>query len=135
MSLRQTATDALSTAHTKVDETSTRAKTTLIGTFLLLQLSSGTAAAQVPAGCSVPTDLQPVFDLLEAITQVTLLGGISIAALGIGLGGVMIMWPGQDMTRRGKSVITYTIIGTVIILSAHAIVSFVTSQMGTTICP
>lgn len=87
-----------------------------------------------PQGCSPPSQLQPVFDLLGAITQVTMMGGLTIAALGIAIGGILFMWPGQDNNRRAKSIITYTVIGMVIILSAHAIVAFVTSQMGTTVC-
>ena len=87
-----------------------------------------------PEGCSVSSELQPVFDLLEAITQVTMMGGLTVAALGIAVGGILFMWPGQDNNRRAKSTITYTIIGTVIVLSSHAVVAFVTSQMGSTVC-
>jgi len=98
------------------------------------QLSAWLSTVLLQTDCTVPSDLQPLFDLLDAIIQVTMLAGLSIAALGITIAGIMFIWPGQDMTRRAKSVITYTVIGTVVILSANAIISFVSSQMGATVC-
>ena len=139
-----TATDAVKTVTAAISETAdtatsairsagSRTRTaTLMATALAIGLVQPVLAQ--PDGCNPPADIQPVFDLLEAITEVTMMGGLTIAALGIAIGGVFFMWPGQDMNRRAKSIITYTIIGTVVILTAHAIVAFVTAQMAGPVC-
>ena len=135
--VRENASAAITRGRRLIANGLTRASSTVRTTTTTLALAVlvliQPALAQ-PEGCSPPSEIQPVFDLLEAITQVTMMGGLTIAALGIAIGGVFFMWPGQDMNRRAKSTITYTIIGTVVILAAHAIVAFVTSQMGGAVC-
>jgi len=92
------------------------------------------AATHDTLDCTVPADLVPLFNLLDTFTQLALLAGVTLGTLGLSIAGIMMLWPGQDMTRRGKDVAKHVIIGTIILLSAQAIVSFITSQLGTTLC-
>lgn len=92
------------------------------------------AATHGTLDCTVPADLVPLFDLLDTFTQLALLTGVGLGALGLSIAGIMVLWPGQDLTRRGKDVAKHVIIGTIIILSAQAVVSFIVSQLGTTLC-
>jgi hypothetical protein len=50
------------------------------------------------------------------------------------LAGILILVPGEDYSRRGKQVAKNVLIGTVLLLSASMITSFLVSQMGSTIC-
>jgi hypothetical protein len=42
--------------------------------------------------------------------------------------------PGEDNSRLGKKVAKNVLIGTVLLLSANMIVSFLVNELGTTIC-
>lgn len=107
----------------------------ILGVVLGIGLLMGPAAATHDSlPCSVPSALNPLFQLLDTFVQIALLGGVTLGTLGFSIAGIMVLWPGQDMTRRGKDVAKHVIIGVVILLSAQGIVSFITSQLGTTIC-
>lgn len=92
------------------------------------------AAAQTPEGCNPPENLQPLFDLLNSITELAFLGGIGLATLGFTSAGLLLIAPGQDYTRLGKSVAKNVLIGSILLLSANMITSYLVSQLGANIC-
>ena len=96
--------------------------------FLIVLM--GVAAAQ-PEGCSVPSELQPIFDLLNAIANMAVVFAIAIVGIAIAAAGAMYAIPGEDWNRRAKRAITGGIIGAVIALSASAITSWIVTQMAT----
>lgn len=111
--------------------TTIRFTSILLGTALL---TTPVAASHGSLACDVPADLVPLFDLLDTFTELALLGGVAFGTLGLAIAGIMFMWPGQDMNRRAKRTATNVVIGTIILLSASMIISFITSQLGTTLC-
>ena len=92
------------------------------------------AASHGSLPCEVPSNLEPLFALLDSITQIAFLGGVGLATLGFTSAGLLLILPGQDNTRLGKSVAKNVLIGTVLLLSANMIVSFLVNELGTTIC-
>jgi hypothetical protein len=73
--------------------------------------------------------------LLHTLTDVAFLLGIGLATLGFTVAGILIAGPfGDDYTQHGKRTVKRVFIGTVLLLSAGMIVSFLTSQMGGTFC-
>ena len=121
------------TTATAASHLGSTASTAVFTAILGITAMSQPALAQ-PEGCTVPADLQPVFDLLNAITQAAAAIGIVGATLGIVIAGIFYMWPGADMNRRAKSIILTTVGGVAIILLANAIISFVTTNIGNTVC-
>lgn len=97
-------------------------------------LFSAPAAAQTADDCTVPPDLQPLVDLLNTIGELAFIAGIALATVGFSIAGLLFMMPGQEYTRRGKQVAKNVLIGTIILLSANMVVSFLTSQLGTSLC-
>lgn len=104
------------------------------GITALVLFVNGAAASHETLDCTVPADLVPLFNMLDTFTNLALLGGVALGTLGLTVAGIMILWPGQDLTRKGKDVAKHVIIGTIILLSAQAIVAFITSQLGGTLC-
>jgi hypothetical protein len=85
--------------------------------------------------CSTPQELEPLFDLLHTLTDVAFLMGLGLATLGFTVAGIVIAGPfGEDYARYGKRLSKRVFVGTVILLSAGMIVSFLTSQLGGTFC-
>lgn len=106
---------------------------TIVLTGLMLIVSPA-AASHETLDCPVPPNLVPLFDLLDTFTELALLLGIALGVFGLSIAGIMFMLPGQDWNRRGKSLATHVVIGTIILLSASMIIAFITSQLGTTLC-
>lgn len=76
-----------------------------------------------------------MFELLHTLTDVAFLMGVGLATLGFTVAGILIAGPfGDDYTQYGKRTVKRVFIGTVLLLSAGMIVSFLTSQMGGTFC-
>ncbi|PSP57019.1 hypothetical protein BRC72_11500 [Halobacteriales archaeon QH_7_66_36] len=100
----------------------------------VLAIMTAPAAAQTPENCTPPENLQPLFDLLNSITELAFLGGVGLATLGFTTAGLLLILPGQDNTRLGKSVAKNVLIGSILLLSANMIVSFLVNELGTTIC-
>jgi hypothetical protein len=103
--------------------------------IVALQLATTPAAAahdNLP--CEVPSNLEPLFALLDSITQIAFLGGVGLATLGFSIAGLLLIMPGEDNSRLGKKVAKNVLIGTVLLLSANMIVSFLVNELGTTIC-
>lgn len=124
--------DAMLANLQRVKTASTQAVSVLL---LALVAATGRAAAAHDAlPCEVPPDLVPLFEVLDTIAQVAFLGGVGLATLGFVVGGVYIVLPGEEYTRRGKDVAKHVLLGTILLLSANMIVSFLVSQFGVTIC-
>lgn len=112
----------------------TVAKALLWGIGLLL-VGAGPAAAQESTdACTVPPDLQPLIDLLDTLSQLAFVGGIGLATVGFSVAAILILLPGQDRSRRGKEFVQNVFIGTVLLLSADMVVSFLTSQLAGATC-
>jgi hypothetical protein len=93
------------------------------------------AASHESLECPVPPELLPLFELLHTLTDVAFLLGVGLATLGFTVAGILIAGPfGDDYTQQGKRLAKRVFIGTVLLLSAGMIVSFLTSQMGGTFC-
>jgi len=104
-------------------------------TLLLAVTVQPAAAAHDNLPCSVPPELLPLFELLHTLTDVAFLMGVGLATLGFTVAGILIAGPfGDDYTQHGKRTAKHVFIGTVLLLSAGMIVSFLTSQMGGTFC-
>lgn len=84
--------------------------------------------------CSVPEDMSPLFDLLDTTGELALVAGVGIGTIGLLVAAVLMMWPSQDSTQRGKEIAKHVIIGAVLLLSANMIMSFLVMQLGTSIC-
>jgi hypothetical protein len=111
-----------------------RASNLLLIGLLLSLTPQPVAASHGSLPCEVPSNLEPLFDLLHSITQIAFLAGIVLATLGFLSAGILLMMPGEDSTRRGKQVAKQTLFGTILLLSSSMIVSFLTNEMGSTIC-
>ncbi|WP_201289471.1 pilin [Halobaculum saliterrae] len=104
-------------------------------TALILTASAPASASHGTLKCEVPSSLLPLFDLLHTLTDVAFLMGVGLATLGFTVAGILIAGPfGDDYTQHGKRTVKRVFIGTVLLLSAGMIVSFLTSQMGGTFC-
>ncbi len=100
----------------------------------VVMLSTPAAAAHDNLPCTVPESLTPLFDLLDTLTQLAFLGGVGLGTVGLLVAALFMMLPGEDSTRRGKQIAKHVLVGTVLLLSAQMIISFLVSQLGTTIC-
>lgn len=112
-----------------------RVATLFITTAALLALASSPATAALEAlNCEPPENLDPLFALLDSLTQLAFLGGIGLATLGFTAAALFLMLPGQDNTRRGKLVAKNVFLGAVLLMSANMIVGFLVSQLGGVVC-
>ena len=85
--------------------------------------------------CEVPESIQPLFDLLEALTELAFIAGVSLGTLGFSTAGLMIAAPlGEEWTRRGKDLTKQVLIGTIILLSANMVVAFLVNELGGVVC-
>lgn len=92
------------------------------------------AAQETAEECTVPPDLKPLIDLMDTLSQLAFVGGISLATIGFLIAAILILLPGQDRTRRGKKVAENVFYGTILLLSADMVVSFLSSQVAGTTC-
>ena len=107
----------------------------LLFALLLGVVPQPVAASHDNLSCSAPPELLPLFELLHTLTDVAFLMGVGLATLGFTVAGILIAGPfGDDYTQHGKRLVKRVFIGTVLLLSAGMIVSFLTSQMGGTFC-
>jgi len=110
-------------------------KLVFVSIVSLITTSKPVAASHSSLPCSVPPELLPLFELLHTLTDVAFLMGVGLATLGFTVAGILIAGPfGDDYTQYGKRTVKRVFIGTVLLLSAGMIVSFLTSQMGGTFC-
>ncbi|MDY6778051.1 MAG: hypothetical protein SVU32_05255 [Candidatus Nanohaloarchaea archaeon] len=84
--------------------------------------------------CDIPTALDPLFSLFHTLTELAFIGGVVLGTLGFLAAGMFFMLPGDDNNRRGKLAAKNTLIGTILLLSARMIMTFLTSQLGSSIC-
>lgn len=93
------------------------------------------ADISLPSGCTIPSDLQPLVDLANAVTELLFIGGLLLGVAGIMVSGAyFIVGTGPESIRKAKSIFKNVAIGVVLILSAEAIVAFLLSQVGASIC-
>lgn len=109
-------------------------KITVAVTALVIGFTTPAAASHGELSCSVPESLTPLFELLDTLTQLAFLGGVGIGTIGLLVAALFMMLPGEDSTRRGKTVAKHVLLGTLLLLSAQMIISFLISQLGATIC-
>ena len=101
-----------------------------------LSLISGPVAAQTATeNCTIPSSLQPLFNLLNTLETLAFVAGVSVGVVGLSVAGLMIAGPfGEDWVRRGKMLTKNTILGVVILGSANMVVAFLISQLGPSFC-
>jgi type IV secretory pathway VirB2 component (pilin) len=99
-----------------------------------LLIAQPVAAAHGSLDCTPPDSLSPLINLLHSLGELAFLAGISIGTIGFLTAGIFLMLPGEDWTRRGKTVAKNVFIGVILLLSANMIVSYLVSQMGGAIC-
>lgn len=109
-------------------------KTTATILTTLFVFTTPAAAAHDNLPCDVPGSLTPLFELLDTITQLAFLGGVGLGTIGLLVAALFMMLPGEDSNRRGKQVAKNVLLGTILLLSAQMIISFLVSQLGTTVC-
>lgn len=122
-------------AHGKAAWLKQRAVKTSVSTVLLLVFGVTPAAAthdSVP--CPIPEQLQPLFNLMHALTELAMLAGVGLGTLGFMFAGICYIIPGQKWNNRGRNVGKHVFLGVIILLSARMIVAFLTSQMGGVVC-
>jgi len=101
----------------------------------LILLSSPVAAQPGTENCSIPSSLQPLFDLLNTVEVLAFTGGVALGVIGMSVAGLMIAGPfGEDWVRRGKQLAKNTILGVVILASANMVVAFLISQLSPSFC-
>jgi len=92
------------------------------------------AATHGSLECEPPESMMPLFSLLDSITQLAFLGGVALATLGFSVAGLCFVVPGQEWSQRGKQIAKSVLIGTMILLSADMVVSFIVNEMGGVVC-
>lgn len=91
--------------------------------------SSGDGLEFLNLDCTPTESLMPLFQLIDSLVQLAFFAGIGLGTLGFMTAGIMLMVPGDDWSRRGKSVAKNTFIGVIILLSAQFIIAFLTNQL------
>ncbi|WP_216635669.1 hypothetical protein [Haloferax sp. Q22] len=110
----------------------TKGLTPVVG---LILLSSPVAAQTGTEDCSIPSSLQPLFDLLNTVEVLAFSGGVALGVIGMSVAGLMIAGPfGEDWVRRGKQLAKNTILGVVILASANMVVAFLIGQLSPSFC-
>ncbi len=95
---------------------------------------------QIPVNGSQPKPCTSLDDLVQTLLNaLSLLMSIAlfiIAPILVAVGGIMLMMGGAnpEMLGRGKSILTGTVIGAVIILSSYLIISTVLTAFGVVQC-
>ena len=69
-----------------------------------------------------------MFNFLNSITELAFLGGVFLATLTFVVAGIAFIVPGQDYNRIGKTVAKNGFIGTVLLLSANMITTWIVSN-------
>jgi len=101
----------------------------------LALLTNPVAAQSATEDCTIPTSLQPLFDLLSTLETLAFVAGVSLGVVGFSVAGLLVAGPwGQDSVRRGKQLAKNTILGVVILGSANMVVAFLISQLGPSFC-
>jgi len=103
----------------------TQAQLLMIRT-IILQTNGTSVASELP--CSPPPGLEPLFNFLNSITELAFLGGVFLATLTFVVAGIAFIWPGQDYNRLGKKIATNGFFGTILLLSANMITSWIVSN-------
>jgi hypothetical protein len=75
-----------------------------------------------------------LFNLLSTLAELAFVAGIAIGTIGLLIAAIYMMAPGQDSTRRGKDIAKHVLIGSVLLLSANMIMTFLITQLGASLC-
>lgn len=111
-----------------------RASITAGVTITAASTPAAAAHGTLPNDCTIPEGLTGLFTFLHGLSQILLIAGIGVAVIGISVAAIYFMLPGQDKTQRAKQIVVNVVIGTVLLLSANGVISWVISQFGSTIC-
>lgn len=109
-----------------------RLSLTIAGSIVLA--STPAAAAHDSLECEPSESLQPLFGLLDSLTELAFLLGVSLGVLGFLVAGLLIIAPGEDWTRKGKQTVKYTFFGLILLLSANMVVDFLVNELGGVVC-
>jgi hypothetical protein len=96
--------------------------------------TSTTGVAVSGINCNVPQSIAPLFELLNTASTLAFAGGVGLASVGLLISGGFYMMPGPDGTRKAKQLLKRVIVGTVILLSAEAILTFLIGELGQPFC-
>jgi len=113
------------------------AVTKLVPVIAAIIVGSHPAAAthdSIDTDCEIPQDLTPLFDLLDSIINILMIGGVGIGTVGFLVGGIYLMMPSDDAARKGKKIWKYTLFGVVLLLSSQMIMSYLVSQLAPSFC-
>jgi len=104
--------------------------------FTIMVLSQPAAATHdsIDTDCEIPQDLTPLFDLLDSIINILMIGGVGIGTVGFLVGGIYLMMPSDDATQKGKKIWKYTLFGVVLLLSSQMIMSYLVAQLAPSFC-
>ena len=109
----------------------------LINTLSIIETSVAWEISLLSHGslpCEVPEGLAPLFDLMDTFTQIAFIAGVGLALIGLLVAAIYFQMPGEDNTRRAKKIVKNVLFGTILLLAANGIVSFLVNELGTTIC-
>ncbi len=109
-------------------------KAVLFSTSLLFVVSQPAAAQSDTLPCEPPEDLSPLFSLLEGIIELLFITGVGVGTIGFILGGIYMMLPGDDSSRKGKTVWKYTLFGTLLVLSSQMVMEYMLGVLSPGFC-
>lgn len=83
----------------------------------------------IPESCSIPEQMQPLFNLIETFVELGFLLGMLLAVGGLVYAGLLYIVGGPEGRQRSKQVAVMTIKGVLIILLAPTVVSMIITQL------
>jgi type IV secretory pathway VirB2 component (pilin) len=83
----------------------------------------------IPENCSIPEQMQPLFNLIETFVELGFLLGMLLAVGGLVYAGLLYIVGGPEGRQRSKQVAVMTIKGVLIILLAPTVVSMIITQL------
>ncbi len=83
----------------------------------------------IPENCSIPEQMQPLFNLIETFVELGFLLGMLLAVGGLVYAGLLYIVGGPEARQRSKQVAVMTIKGVLIILLAPTVVSMIITQL------
>lgn len=88
----------------------------------------------LPGDCTIPDGLTGLFTFLHGLSTILFIAGIGVAVIGLSVAAIYFMLPGPEKTQQAKQIVVNVVIGTVLLLSANGVVTWIIRQFGDTIC-